>query len=240
MLSGSPTWSGSTCARCGGSDEPGDLLGVAALRQHVRLLLDEAPEVAALRELAHAVRPFRVGPGDRVPHDGEQLGVGELPLDPPGRLRVMEVLRRGFAGEGRRGLPWRVLPIAGIERQLGQPYLLEGERANNLLTDLQARSATLDTVMEIEDGVGVIKPVATAVPTMVYNIMDGISPRGENPTAQAISGGAAPNGAAPFAVRGTCTEAGRRTRRNWPRAISRLVAPRSALALTPLPPCGVP
>lgn len=133
-----------------------------------------------------------------------------------------------------------VLPIAGIERELGQPYLLEGERANNLLTDLQARSATLDTVMEIEDGVGVIKPVATAVPTMVYNITDGISARGENPTAQTISGGAAPNGAAPFTVRGTCTEAGRRTRRNWPRAISRLVAPRSAFALTPLPPCGVP
>jgi poly-gamma-glutamate capsule biosynthesis protein CapA/YwtB (metallophosphatase superfamily) len=57
-----------------------------------------------------------------------------------------------------------VLPIAGIERELGQPYVLKGERANDLLTDMQARSAALGTLMEIKDGVGVIKPDAARLP----------------------------------------------------------------------------
>lgn len=57
-----------------------------------------------------------------------------------------------------------ILPIAGIGRDLGQPYLLEGEPANSLLTDLQVRSAALDTLMEIEDGVGVINPDVARLP----------------------------------------------------------------------------
>lgn len=63
-----------------------------------------------------------------------------------------------------------VLPIAGIERELGQPYVLEGERANDLLTDLQARSAALDTLMEIEGGVGVIKPDAAQLPPARFSV----------------------------------------------------------------------
>ena len=49
-----------------------------------------------------------------------------------------------------------VLPIAGTGNSLAQPYLLEGEPARTLLDDIQARSAALDTQMEILDNVGVI------------------------------------------------------------------------------------
>jgi hypothetical protein len=63
-----------------------------------------------------------------------------------------------------------ILPIAGTGRELGQPYLLEGERANSLLTDLQVRSAALDTRMEIEDGVGVIKPDIARLPPAWFSV----------------------------------------------------------------------
>ena len=63
-----------------------------------------------------------------------------------------------------------ILPIAGIGRDLGQPYLIEGERANGLLIDLQARSAALDTLMKIEDGMGVIKPEAARLPPAMLSV----------------------------------------------------------------------
>ena len=69
-----------------------------------------------------------------------------------------------------------VLPIAGIDRELGQPYVLEGDRANDLLTDLQARSAALDTLMEIEDDVGVIKLDAAQPPPARFAVTTLLQP----------------------------------------------------------------
>jgi poly-gamma-glutamate capsule biosynthesis protein CapA/YwtB (metallophosphatase superfamily) len=63
-----------------------------------------------------------------------------------------------------------ILPIAGIGRDLGQPYLLQGERANSLLTDLQTRSAALDTRMEIESDVGLIKPDVARLPPAKFPV----------------------------------------------------------------------
>jgi poly-gamma-glutamate synthesis protein (capsule biosynthesis protein) len=51
-----------------------------------------------------------------------------------------------------------ILPVAGTGQNLSQPYLLEGEEAQALLQDVQARSAQLDTRMEIEGDVGIIIP----------------------------------------------------------------------------------
>lgn len=53
-----------------------------------------------------------------------------------------------------------VLPISGRGTHLSQPYLLEGREALALLQDIQARTAQLDTRMEIEGNVGVILPQA--------------------------------------------------------------------------------
>ena len=51
-----------------------------------------------------------------------------------------------------------ILPIAGRGNGLSQPYVLSGENAQELLEDVRARSAELDTRMEIRDAVGVIDP----------------------------------------------------------------------------------
>lgn len=51
-----------------------------------------------------------------------------------------------------------VLPVAGRDQNLSQPYLLAGAEARALLEDIQARTAVLDTSMRIEGDVGVIEP----------------------------------------------------------------------------------
>ena len=51
-----------------------------------------------------------------------------------------------------------ILPVAGIDQNLSQPYLLTGPEARELLEDIQTRSAALDTRMEIQGDVGVIVP----------------------------------------------------------------------------------
>lgn len=50
-----------------------------------------------------------------------------------------------------------ILPVSGRGEALSQPYLLEGAEARAFLEDIQARSAKLDTKMEIKGNVGVIK-----------------------------------------------------------------------------------
>lgn len=50
-----------------------------------------------------------------------------------------------------------ILPTAGTGDDLSQPYLLEGARAKTLLEDIQARTAQLDTRMEIRGDRGVIR-----------------------------------------------------------------------------------
>ena len=50
-----------------------------------------------------------------------------------------------------------ILPIAGEGDALSQPYLLEGAEARELLEDIQVRTAQLDTDMQIQGNVGLIK-----------------------------------------------------------------------------------
>ena len=51
-----------------------------------------------------------------------------------------------------------VVPIAGAGLDVTQPYVLEGERAQRLLRDIQELSARLDTDLTIEGDIGVIIP----------------------------------------------------------------------------------
>jgi poly-gamma-glutamate synthesis protein (capsule biosynthesis protein) len=56
-----------------------------------------------------------------------------------------------------------ILPIAGKGLDVLQPFLLEGQRAQALLQDVQKLSADLDTKMTIEGDIGVIRPQASRV-----------------------------------------------------------------------------
>lgn len=64
--------------------------------------------------------------------------------------------RLTLAADGIRQI--EVLPIAGSGTKLAQPYLLEDDEARTLLEDIQTRTRALDTRMEIEGDVGVIRP----------------------------------------------------------------------------------
>ncbi|MGH7477338.1 MAG: CapA family protein [Longimicrobiales bacterium] len=57
-----------------------------------------------------------------------------------------------------------ILPTAGRGTSLAQPYLLEGEAARAALEDIQARTAALDTQMEIEGNRGLIRIEARRAP----------------------------------------------------------------------------
>lgn len=58
-----------------------------------------------------------------------------------------------------------VLPISGRGISLSQPHLLKGAAARGLLEDVQARTAALDTRMDIVGDVGIIKPQEAQRPT---------------------------------------------------------------------------
>ncbi len=66
------------------------------------------------------------------------------------------VARMTLTGEGIAKV--EILPVAGIDQNLSQPHVLVGAEARELLEDIRTRSATLDTVMEIQGDVGVIFP----------------------------------------------------------------------------------
>ncbi|MBX6365122.1 MAG: CapA family protein [Gemmatimonadetes bacterium] len=56
-----------------------------------------------------------------------------------------------------------ILPIAGKLTTLAQPYVLTGEPARALLTDIQKRSAEMDTKLDIKGDVGILKPASAAL-----------------------------------------------------------------------------
>jgi poly-gamma-glutamate capsule biosynthesis protein CapA/YwtB (metallophosphatase superfamily) len=56
-----------------------------------------------------------------------------------------------------------ILPVAGKGLDVVQPFLLQGQRAQVLLRDIQQLSADLDTNMTIEEDIGVIRPQASRV-----------------------------------------------------------------------------
>lgn len=56
-----------------------------------------------------------------------------------------------------------LVPIAGKLTTLSQPYVLTGEPARALLTDIQKRSAELDTKLDIKGDVGIVKPASAAL-----------------------------------------------------------------------------
>ncbi len=51
-----------------------------------------------------------------------------------------------------------VVPLAGAGLDVTQPYVLEGERAQELLRNIQELSGRLDTNLSIEGDIGVILP----------------------------------------------------------------------------------
>ena len=51
-----------------------------------------------------------------------------------------------------------ILPVSGRGTALSQPYLLEGDEARAVLEDVQSRTRQLDTTMEIQGDMGVIRP----------------------------------------------------------------------------------
>lgn len=51
-----------------------------------------------------------------------------------------------------------ILPVAGEANQLSNPWLLDGEDARRVLEEVRELSGKLDTEMEIEGSVGVIRP----------------------------------------------------------------------------------
>ena len=60
---------------------------------------------------------------------------------------------------GREGIRQvEILPVAGRGNALSQPYLLDGEEARAVLDDIKERTRLLDTTMEIEGTMGVIRP----------------------------------------------------------------------------------
>jgi poly-gamma-glutamate synthesis protein (capsule biosynthesis protein) len=56
-----------------------------------------------------------------------------------------------------------ILPVAGRGNHLSQPYVLQGEQAQTLLQDIQARTAQLDTQMDIEGDIGIITPQTATI-----------------------------------------------------------------------------
>lgn len=51
-----------------------------------------------------------------------------------------------------------ILPLAGRGTALSQPYLLDGDEARALLEDVQERTRQLDTSLEIQGDVGIVRP----------------------------------------------------------------------------------
>ncbi|MEM6751754.1 MAG: CapA family protein [Cyanobacteria bacterium P01_C01_bin.38] len=56
-----------------------------------------------------------------------------------------------------------ILPVAGENQDLAQPFLLKGERSQNILKEIQERSLALKTKMDIVGDIGVINPATAAM-----------------------------------------------------------------------------
>ena len=69
-----------------------------------------------------------------------------------------------------------ILPVAGENRDLAQPFLLKGERGKKILKEIQQRSLALKTKMDIVGDIGVINPNNAALPKnsiddLIYDLM---------------------------------------------------------------------
>ncbi|AFY58253.1 putative enzyme of poly-gamma-glutamate biosynthesis (capsule formation) [Rivularia sp. PCC 7116] len=69
-----------------------------------------------------------------------------------------------------------ILPIAGENQYLAQPFLLAGKTSQNLLKDVSNKSLALKTKMEIVGDIGVINPATAAMPKneiddLIYDLM---------------------------------------------------------------------
>ena len=62
-----------------------------------------------------------------------------------------------------------ILPVAGENQDLAQPFLLKGDRSQKILKDIQERSLALKTKVDIVGDIGVINPATAAIPK---NIID--------------------------------------------------------------------
>jgi len=69
-----------------------------------------------------------------------------------------------------------ILPIAGENQELAQPFVLKGDRSQKILKEIQERSLALKTKMDIVGDVGVINPTNAALPKstiddFIYDLM---------------------------------------------------------------------
>ena len=62
-----------------------------------------------------------------------------------------------------------ILPVAGEYQDLAQPFLLKGDRSQNILTEIQQRSLALKTKMDIVGDIGVINPNTAAIPKNIFD-----------------------------------------------------------------------
>ncbi len=62
-----------------------------------------------------------------------------------------------------------ILPVAGENQELAQPFLLKGDRSKNILTEIQERSLALKTKMDIVGDIGVINPNTAAIPKNIFD-----------------------------------------------------------------------
>ncbi|MEO1376202.1 MAG: CapA family protein [Cyanobacteria bacterium J06635_10] len=69
-----------------------------------------------------------------------------------------------------------ILPIAGENQDLAQPFLLKGDRSQKILKVIQEKSLALKTKMDIVGDIGVINPATAQIPKnsiddLIYDLM---------------------------------------------------------------------
>jgi poly-gamma-glutamate synthesis protein (capsule biosynthesis protein) len=62
-----------------------------------------------------------------------------------------------------------ILPIAGENQELAQPFLLKGERSQKILKEIQERSLALKTKMDIVGDIGIINPATAAIQKNIFD-----------------------------------------------------------------------
>ena len=62
-----------------------------------------------------------------------------------------------------------ILPIAGENQELAQPFLLKGDRSQKILKEIQQRSLALKTKMDIVGDIGVIYLNTAAIPKNIFD-----------------------------------------------------------------------
>ncbi|MEM6403188.1 MAG: CapA family protein [Cyanobacteria bacterium P01_D01_bin.116] len=62
-----------------------------------------------------------------------------------------------------------ILPVAGENQDLAQPFLLKGDRSQKILEEIQERSLALKTIITIVGNIGVINPTNDALPKSIID-----------------------------------------------------------------------